>query len=106
MQLSLVALFAVLATGTCVPALLFLPQSICDNSFRHSSFLYHYSRIYIIYPVSEPSCLIAAAQDVVQLPESCDGCAAQFGIASAADSVINSVKSGLSSLGSDITGLF
>jgi hypothetical protein len=68
-------------------------------------------------PVSDAGCLIAAAKDVVDLPPSCNGCLAQFGVSTGTSGIIGSVESGLSSagsaissglssLGSDISGLF
>jgi hypothetical protein len=96
-------------------------QGELGASLLFSSSLHIYSP-YNEHPdiVSDGGCLIAAAKDVVDLPASCTGCAAQLGITlpsasssgvvgsieSGLESAGNAVTSGLSSLGSDIEGLF
>jgi hypothetical protein len=58
-----------------------------------------------IDPVSDAGCLIAAAKDVVDLPPSCNGCLAKFGVTAPAPSgVVGTIEGGLESAGSAITG--
>ncbi|KAJ7728589.1 hypothetical protein DFH07DRAFT_969811 [Mycena maculata] len=83
MQLSALALFALAATVSAGP--LRLRQSTCDIA----TCVLDLAPTVVgcgsaaaqlgIDPVSDISCLIAAATDAVQLPSSCDGCASQFG---------------------------
>ncbi|KAJ6453169.1 hypothetical protein C8R45DRAFT_1223304 [Mycena sanguinolenta] len=113
MQFSIVTILAVLATGAFAsPAPLFLRQSTCAIA----SCVVDLAPSVVacgsaaaqagVDPVSDASCLIAAAKDVVELPASCNGCAEQFGVTTAAQSVGSTIESGLESLGNDIEGLF
>ncbi|KAJ7245348.1 hypothetical protein B0H12DRAFT_1127575 [Mycena haematopus] len=112
MQFSIVAILAVLATGAlAVPAPLFLRQTTCIIAscvvdLAPSVVACATAAAQVgVDPVSDAGCLIAAAKDVVELPASCNGCAQQFGVSTAATGVVGDVESGLESLGSDITGL-
>ncbi|KAJ6585694.1 hypothetical protein B0H19DRAFT_1110503 [Mycena capillaripes] len=124
MQLSLVAILAALATGAlAAPAPLFLRQDTCDIKswvidLAPSAVSCGSAAAQLgADPVSDAGCLIAAAKDVVNLPPSCNGCLAQFGVTQAATGVVGTIEgglesaghaitSGLSSLGDDIKGLF
>ncbi|KAJ7051292.1 hypothetical protein C8F01DRAFT_641424 [Mycena amicta] len=57
-------------------------------------------------PFSDAACLLAAAKDIKDFPASCSGCADEFGVTDAISKAASSVKSGISSLGDDISGLF
>ncbi|KAK6974915.1 CBP domain-containing protein [Favolaschia claudopus] len=71
-------------------------------------------------PVSDASCLIAVGKDVANLPASCNGCAAKFGVTlppASSGGVLGSIESGLESakgavedglgkIGSAISGIF
>ncbi|KAJ7430501.1 hypothetical protein B0H11DRAFT_2021729 [Mycena galericulata] len=94
MQFTLISLIAVLATGvaaapaayrrTCDVATCLLDLAPTGVSCASAAAQVD------IDPVSDISCIIAAAQDVTSLPASCSGC----------------VPSSISSIGSDISGLF
>ncbi|KAF8206859.1 hypothetical protein K438DRAFT_1963170 [Mycena galopus ATCC 62051] len=124
MQFSLVAIFAVLASGViAAPAPLFLRQGTCDIAtcvldLAPSVVSCGSAAAQLgADPVSDASCLFAAGKDVLDLPASCDGCAEQFGVSNSTTSAVNGAvgsvngvigdaESGLESIGSDITGLF
>ncbi|KAJ7722441.1 hypothetical protein DFH07DRAFT_856958 [Mycena maculata] len=123
MQFSLVALLAVLATGAAAAPTPLVFRQTCDIAscvvdLAPSVVSCATAAAQVdLDPISDASCLIAAAKDVVELPASCNGCLAQFGISSAASSAAGTVEgglseagsaitSGLSSLGSKISGLF
>ncbi|KAJ7933440.1 hypothetical protein B0H13DRAFT_1856217 [Mycena leptocephala] len=126
MQFSIVAILAVFSTGALAAPASLYPRQTCDikNCFLDLA----PTGVSCVAAaaqgeldiVSDGGCLIAAAKDVVDLPASCTGCAAQLGITlpsasssgvvgsieSGLESAGNAVTSGLSSLGSDIEGLF
>ncbi|KAJ7159472.1 hypothetical protein C8R46DRAFT_1224063 [Mycena filopes] len=127
MQFTLVALFAVLATSvTAAPAALFLrDDAVCDISSCVVSLAGSVVSCGTAAaqlgadPFSDAGCLFAAVKTVTEFPPACDGCLEKFGVnvpggvASAESAVkgalgsaVGSVEDGLSSLGSDIEGLF
>ncbi|KAF8215385.1 hypothetical protein K438DRAFT_1749424 [Mycena galopus ATCC 62051] len=113
MQFTLIAILSVLAAGAlAAPAPLFLRQSTCDIAscvvdLAPSVVSCATAAAQVdLDPVSDATCLIAAAKDVVELPASCNGCAAQLGVSTGATGVLGDVESGLSSIGSDISSLF
>ncbi|KAJ7510813.1 hypothetical protein B0H11DRAFT_2269339 [Mycena galericulata] len=116
MQFSLVAILAALATSVAAAPTLFTRQDTCDITScvldLAPSVVTCGSAVAqaAVDPVSDVSCLIAAAKDVTEFPPSCNGCLQQFGVstavAGAATTVETAVTGGLSSLGSDISGLF
>ncbi|KAJ7712371.1 hypothetical protein B0H16DRAFT_1702978 [Mycena metata] len=120
MQFSLVAFFAVLATGVAAaPAPIFMRQDVCDIAqcvinLGGSVVSCAAAAAQVgVDPVSDAGCLFAAAKTVTSFPPSCNGCLEQFGVSvptatinGALGSVETAVENGLSSLGSDIEGLF
>ncbi|KAF7364555.1 CBP domain-containing protein [Mycena venus] len=123
MQFSLVAILALAAGALAAPAPLFRRQNTCDIKncvldLAPSVVSCGSAAAQLVAdPVADAGCLIAAAKDVVDLPPSCNGCAQQLGITLPTGGVIGSIESGLSSagdaikgglssLGSDISGLF
>ncbi|KAJ7722440.1 hypothetical protein DFH07DRAFT_946703 [Mycena maculata] len=99
MQFSLVALFAVLATGVAAAPTPLAFRQTCDIAscvvdLAPSVVSCASAAAQLgVDPVSDASCLIAAAKDVVELPASCNGCLAQFGVSDAASGVANCAES-------------
>ncbi|KAJ7022584.1 hypothetical protein C8F04DRAFT_1272503 [Mycena alexandri] len=135
MQFSLVAFFAVLATGVAgAPAPLFLRQDICDIAtcvidLGGSVVSCASAAAQLgVDPISDAGCLFAAAKTVTSFPPSCNGCLEKFGVSvptatingaigsvetavegglsGALSSAESAVENGLSGLGSAISGLF
>ncbi|KAJ6471154.1 hypothetical protein C8R47DRAFT_749950 [Mycena vitilis] len=114
MQFSIAAILTVLATGALsAPAPLFLRQDTCDIAncvldLAPSVVSCGSAAAQAgVDPVSDASCLIAAGKDVVDLPASCNGCAAKFGVnLPSTTGVVGSIESGLDNLGNDIKGIF
>ncbi|KAJ7174178.1 hypothetical protein C8R43DRAFT_1119544 [Mycena crocata] len=124
MQFSLVALLAVLATGVAAaPAPLFLRDGTCDIKtcvldLAPSVVSCASAATQLGADVfSDAGCLVAAVKDVAQFPDSCTGCAEQFGVADAIEKAKDSVEGGvataestvsdgISSIGDKIKGLF
>ncbi|KAJ6614824.1 hypothetical protein B0H10DRAFT_1944473 [Mycena sp. CBHHK59/15] len=98
MQFSLIAILSVVAaTVSAAPAPLFLRDTCdiktCVLDLAPSVVSCGSAAAQLgVDPFSDAGCLIAAANDVVQLPPSCDGCAAQFDVASAFDDAKNKIE--------------
>ncbi|KAJ7133405.1 hypothetical protein C8R44DRAFT_977572 [Mycena epipterygia] len=96
MQFSLIALFALVATVSAGP--LRMRQSTCDiktcvldlapSVVSCGSAAAQAG----VDPFSDAGCVLAAAQDVAQLPASCNGCADQLGIAGDVESAKNAIE--------------
>ncbi|KAJ7700293.1 hypothetical protein B0H16DRAFT_772961 [Mycena metata] len=115
MQFSLVAFFAVLATGvTAAPVSVFLRQNACDIktcviALAGTVVSCGSAAAQLgADPFSDAGCLFAAAQTTTNFPPSCDGCLEQFGVnvPGAVSSAESAVEGAASSLGSDLAGLF
>ncbi|KAJ7020223.1 hypothetical protein C8F04DRAFT_1194018 [Mycena alexandri] len=115
MQFSLVAFFAVLATGvTAAPAALFLRQDACDIK----SCVIALAGTVVSCgtaaaqlgadPFSDAGCLFAAVKTTTEFPPSCDGCLEQFGVnvPGAVSTAESAVEGAAESVGSAISGLF
>ncbi|KAJ7430499.1 hypothetical protein B0H11DRAFT_2279996 [Mycena galericulata] len=95
MQFTLISLIAVLATGVAAAPAAFRRQTcdvatcLLDLAPTGVSCASAAAQV-DIDPISDISCIIAAAKDVTALPASCSGC----------------IPSSLSSIGSDIKGIF
>ncbi|KAJ7028392.1 hypothetical protein C8F04DRAFT_1398916 [Mycena alexandri] len=116
MQFSLVAFFAVLATGVAAaPTPLFMRQDTCDIAtcvidLGGSVVSCAAAAAQVgVDPISDAGCLFAAAKTVTSFPPSCNGCLEKFGVSvptatigGAIGSAETAVENGISSLGSDI----
>ncbi|KAJ7250692.1 hypothetical protein C8J57DRAFT_1723456 [Mycena rebaudengoi] len=98
MQFSLVAIFAVFVTTVvAAPAPLRLRQSCdlktCVLDLAPSVVSCGSAAAQLgVDPFSDAGCLLAAAQDVDQLPASCNGCADQLGLETAFEKAKNAIE--------------